>query len=109
MIKKHDKEENAGDQDAGVDSVFYGQIEKSEEQSEVTALDIAIIGYWRMNKERSFECYHSFKITNPMKREVKKSHRKGCTVSIKQFLYHGKNGEIFFFYKNSDPNYYIAH
>ena len=30
-------------------------------------------------------------------------------MSIKQFLYHGKNGEIFFFYKQSDPNYYIAH
>ena len=44
-----------------------------------------------------------------MKRMVKKSQRKGCTVSIKQFLYHGKNGEIFFFYKESDPYYYTAY
>ena len=52
MRKKHDKDENAEDQEAGVDSIFFGQIEMSQEQAEITALDIAIIGYWRMNKER---------------------------------------------------------
>ena len=44
-----------------------------------------------------------------MKRMVKKSQRKDCTVSIKQFLYHGKNGEIFFFFKEPDPEYYNAY
>ena len=41
-----------------------------------------------------------------MKRVVKKSLRSQCTVSVKQFLYRGKNGEIFFFFKESDPEYY---
>ena len=52
MRKKHDKDENEDDQEAGVDSIFFGQIEMTQEQAEITALDIAIIGYWRMNKER---------------------------------------------------------
>ena len=31
MRKKHDKDENAEDQEAGVDSIFFGQIEMSQE------------------------------------------------------------------------------
>ena len=109
QAKMRNQDDDDGDEDAGVETMFFGQLNTSEHQSEITALDIAIIGFWRLNNESAFECYNNFKVTNPMKRMVKKSQREKCTVTIKQFLYHGKNGEIYFFFKESDPEYYKAY
>ena len=46
-IKEHDDDDD--DEDAGVETIKFGQIEKSNTQSEITALEIAIIGYWKIN------------------------------------------------------------
>ena len=37
-----------------------------------------------------------------MRRMVRKSIRSDCTISVKQFLFHGDHGELFFFFKNKD-------
>ena len=50
----------------------FGSITKSESQKEILALEIAIVGFWRMNSDSEYECYYSFKVTEPLKRDVKK-------------------------------------
>ena len=62
-----------GEEDEHVVQNLFGTVKKTPIQEEVAATEIAIIGFWRLNNIKIFECYNSIKVPNPMKRMIGKS------------------------------------
>ena len=56
-MRKGSNVDDAGEEE-GIEEVYFGQLKKSDTQSEITALDVAIIAFWKLNSDQSFECYH---------------------------------------------------
>ena len=57
QMRKGSNVDDAGEEE-GIEEVYFGQLKKSDTQSEITALDVAIIAFWKLNSDQSFECYH---------------------------------------------------
>ena len=83
----------------GIQNAEYAEFEKDREREENEAVEIAIIGFWRMKEEGVFRCIQSFTVPNPMKRQVADT---GGTV-LYQVLFGGKKDkDIFFFYEHKN-------
>ena len=58
----------------------------------------AIIGFWKLNEQEVFECFHDFTVPNPMLRQV----RAFDNTALYKFLYHSEDRKrLFFFYKEN--------
>ena len=92
----------------GITNREFARLRPFENPEAVDENEIAVIGFWRLNKNQVFRCYRFFLVPKPMKREIKET----AETYLQQVLYTGNRpspdrpGEIFFFYERStgDPD-----
>ena len=89
-----DPEKESVDDVEGITSIKLSPFKPPEDEKILTTEE-AIISFWRINEENSFRCMSSYNVPNPIKRQV---HNFDNTV-VNQVLFYGKQGELFYFYK----------
>ena len=69
-------------------------VKKGNQKHDIKDSEIAIIGFWGLD-QKIYKCVHSFKVPNPVKRQVLDVEG----AAIHQVLFGMKKGEIFFFFE----------